>query len=241
MRNSRQIRYTMPGYYAMCLIGEAYGYASTAFNAKRAVEAALKRLGGEQKVVATFSEEDFEWGGCHTRVVGRTISNLLYDICEARNYPIESLDEVHNLQSLREVYQDAMYSCCVQLEKLETQEEYDTRKTEEKRKSLETSAAVIARKHNCSCNSIQFLQALEEEIAHNRDEKELWNNPEVRMEEWAAHRHSGSSEGYFDDLNYVNGRISSDYRRLLEVREWVSQNCPLLWAKWEDAKMTPAS
>jgi hypothetical protein len=111
--------------------------------------------------------------------------------------------------------------------------------SEEQRKKLEVSAKVFAHKHNCKLGTFEFIRAIEEELADNASRREQWNNPEVRMEEWAAHQYAGGgSESYFDDLNYENANFEGESDSLENILEWLRTECPLLMAKYEEKKLS---
>ena len=86
---------------------------------------------------------------------------------------------------------------------------------------------------------VQFGQIkMIEELQSLEFQQETWNHPERRMEEWGAHSLAGAgAESYFDDLNYVNGNISGRRGTLSDILTWLSENCPLLWAKWEENQL----
>ena len=44
----------------------------------------------------------------------------------------------------------------------------------------------------------------------------------------AACRFTGSMDTYYDDLNYENARFDARLDNLVDVLEWLEENCPLL-------------
>ena len=120
---------------------------------------------------------------------------------------------------------------------VETPKQKRKREQEETRIKLEASAAMFASSHNVKPNSIAFIKAVKKEIKRLSRGRDHWNNPEVRMEEWAAHMYNGTRECYFDDLNFENGRFDSDIRSLRAILEWLETACPLLMAKYKEARL----
>jgi hypothetical protein len=123
-----------------------------------------------------------------------------------------------------------------------TRDEFDVYQREERRKRVEEYASEVASAHNVRVGTPEFIKALREEIDEVGDCRERWNNPERRMEEWAAHRYAGNSyETYFDDLNFENGRFESRLDALREVWDWLEQYCPLLMARMMEESLQETS
>jgi len=84
----------------------------------------------------------------------------------------------------------------------------------------------------------EFIDVIERELNGIDYEQERWNDGEIRAEQWAAHMHMGSRDAYFDDLNFENGRYENRRDKLVGILEWISLNCPLLWAQHEERKLS---
>lgn len=117
-----------------------------------------------------------------------------------------------------------------------TIEQYEAGKHEQKRLELEQLAKEFAASKKIKLSSLEFIKAIKEEIEEVNDEKESWNNYEVRAEEWAACQYSGGgSDVYYDDLNYMNGKYSGQISDFYDILEWLREECPLLMCKYEES------
>lgn len=114
-----------------------------------------------------------------------------------------------------------------------TRRDYEERKREEERKRLEHAASDIAARHRVQPGTMEFLAAVEAEIQAADDAHSAWNDPETRMEHWAACMYSGAGrDAYFDDLNFENGRMESRADLAASVLEWCRKATPLLYAQY---------
>ena len=198
----------------------------------------VNNLGGDQDIVMEWGYYDRD-NGQQRSIIRKRLSAIVYDeVCD-RKYNHRWQENISNIKSLNELADRLQDNADDYLVFFGTEEDYNKREQENRRKELEGLASGIAQKHNVSVNSVEFIKAVREEIRAIEYEREEWNNPEVRMEEWAACRYNGlGSDVYFDDLNYVNGNISSRAHNLSDILEWLSQNCPLLWAKAEEQRLS---
>lgn len=121
---------------------------------------------------------------------------------------------------------------------LGTKEEYAEHERERRREELEGLAKRLAAKFKVKLSSIAFIEKLYEAIDIINGDREHWNNPEVRAEEWAACMYSGGgSDVYYDDLNFVNNRYSEQCTDLWDILDWLREECPLLMCKYEEKKL----
>lgn len=231
----------MTGHDMLWHLGEGYGDAQTQIRRSRSIADALDRLGGDRMLVEHVLEYNLDGPG-HTDFHRCTsIRRCLETIYESRFGSGERmLNGIRTHEDFRSVYFETMESEWGRLLHLETPEEQTERQQDERRRELEQLASGIARKHGVRCDSLEFIRIVHQEIESVDYERERWNSGERRMEEWAAHRYAGTTESYFDDLDYVNHRIGDRSRDLNDVLTWLSQTCPLLWAKWEESRLTPA-
>lgn len=121
---------------------------------------------------------------------------------------------------------------------LGTKESYEKYKREQRREKLESSAKELAAKFRVKLSSLEFIEKLNEAIRGVEYGREEWNNPERRMEEWAACMYSGvGSDTYYDDLNFENERFSERMDEYYDILEWLRDECPLLMCKYEEMKL----
>lgn len=199
----------------------------------------IKRLGvpADLELVAIFvdhGDEDYPGSREYTR--SYTVEQVLAELQE--DYKHGDLNDIESIEDLASQFRDMTWGGCVSLA---TVEEHEKRAKEERRAELEAAAAQLAQKHNVRVDSFEFIRALEEEIEKVRHEREEWNNPERRMEEWAACQYTGvGSEVYFDDLNFENGRYGARSDHLFAIREWLESNCPLLMAAYREDQLKKA-
>lgn len=236
MARRRHTRTTME------LLGEGYGQAAEATRKKHQREDVLKRLSlsADLEMVAVFYDhgDDIEGTGPSESARTLTLEAILIDLQEDRWATDDQFDEVESIGDVSSMYRDMNDHDWGGCSFIGTVEDYEKRQQEERRAELETAAAVFAQSHNVRSGSMEFIAAVEAEIERVRDQQEEWNNPERRMEEWAACQHTGGgSEVYFDDLNFENGRYASRRESLFGIMEWLEQNCPLLMAKYRETKL----
>lgn len=98
---------------------------------------------------------------------------------------------------------------------------------------MELAARAFAASCGQAVGTWRFLRELKRAVCGNRRRRKVWNGGEVRMEEWAAHRHAGSG-AYFDDLNYVNGRFHEEREQLREVWRYVQRQFPLTVLRYRE-------
>lgn len=108
-----------------------------------------------------------------------------------------------------------------------TVEEYEAEKSEEMRRKLESEAARIARSHNVKFDTIEFINIINEMIEATH------SNQQGMEEDGLCIGYGCTTEAWFDDYNY----ISSQRNNLHDIFEWLSQECPLLWAKYNESKL----
>jgi len=147
-----------------------------------------------------------------------------------------------DLAELRLDYIDSFTSSHVIGVSIYTVEDYEKRERaheiEEMRRRCEGLTSEFCTRHQLRPGTFEFFQKIEEEIEREAEAQERWNNPEIRMEEWAAHRFAGGgSESYYSDLNYVNSRHQEDRASLDDILEFAQFATPLIWMQYEEQKM----
>lgn len=148
---------------------------------------------------------------------------------------IDAIKTVKDVASwLHESYDPSGY---VHVLSVLTPKQHVKRNAEARRKELEQVAGSLANKYNCKLDSFAFIRHLKREVKQIERQREQWNNPEVRMEEYAAHMYAGSRDAYFDDLNFENDRYSERSRTLTDVLAWLGENCPLLMAQYRERQI----
>lgn len=220
----------------MEFIGQAHGEAAKFGWISMCISQVAERLGGDCELMQTIiAHDEFSSRECASPV---TLASCLEIAFETYGAEIEdSIMKIESISDLRAVYSDVVDGSYCFLAHLETLEQYQERQREEKRKELESFAGSFAHKHGITTNSLEFIQKIHDELQRNEWDHENWNSGERRMEEFAAHRYSGTVHSYFDDLNYVNNQIHGEADTLQGVLDWISESCPLLWAKWEESQL----
>jgi len=204
-------------------------------------EETINRLGvsADLELVAVFFDRgDPDEGNAGEYTRRYTVEQVLTELQEDSYYKDGDLDGIESLDDLSSQFRDMTDSDWGGCVSLATSEEHEKRAQEERRAELESAAASLAQKHNVRVDSFEFIRALEEELEEVRGQREEWNNPERRMEEWAACRYAGvGTEVYFDDLNFENGRYSERSDHLIALQGWLESNCPLLMAAYREQKL----
>jgi len=190
------------------------------------------RIGMELETELIFQGLDYDGiGEPHPFTYTITLSKVLEYISQESHF--SSWEHYRTFDHVSEAY------CSVCEEGyLYTLEEYKKKESESQRERLERVASSFARKHKVGMGSLEFIRAIHEEIERVECQREQWNNPEVRMEEYAACRFSGAgTDTYFDDLNYVNGQHDSNISELYAILDWLGECCPLLMAQYHEMKL----
>lgn len=196
-----------------------------------AINRAIKRLGGNHIIFTEFAYHDYD--GIRKSLDKTTVRKVLDEILDiATSGDIAKIKTIHELGEWYENLFD--YD---PMTFFGTEKDWEHRKAEKERKEIESFASTIAKENNIKTNSLEFLNVVDNLLKNVSYEKERWNDGETRMEEWAAHMYAGSRDAYFDDLNFENSRYASRQDKLENILNWVSENCPLLWAKYEESKL----
>jgi len=109
-------------------------------------------------------------------------------------------------------------------------QEYEEKIREETRKNLENFAASFAAKHKTNGVNLMFLNLLQQEIERIEFDMKTFNDPEAKMERMGRNRSS-----FYDDQEYENNKYYEKIDRLLSIQEYVRENLPLLWARYQEA------
>lgn len=118
-----------------------------------------------------------------------------------------------------------------------TQAEFEAQEKEDERLKLEAAAKEFARSRNVRLSSMEFIAAIKEEIERINDDYEQYNSHERQMEEWAAYSYAGNRSEFFNDKNFTNERYQGNINDLYDILNWLRSECPLLWAKYEEAQL----
>lgn len=199
---------------------------------ERIIDSVIARL-GNPAIITEFADTDPDNYERNTHVSRTTLREVLDEIYEdTYRFDLMRVEDIRCIESeYEEIYEDSPMIF------FGTEEDWNNHKAEARRKELEDTASYIAREHGVKTNSLEFLSIVEEQIDNIAYSKERWNDPEIRAEQWASHMHFGSKDAYFDDLNYENSQYDSHIDKLNGIIEWVSENCPLLWAQYEERKL----
>lgn len=215
-------------------IAEGFAGSIVAIRAERSISEALERIGGDRELATVmydvaYDDEDQPilespyWYPFTVSGFLRGYSTVWHNgQCEASDF-----SDIRSLSDFVGLVRD-LWECgpVVELPEMERQI------AEEKRKKLESVAADFARKCGHKVGTREYVKAAREEIEFVRNQRELWNGPEMRMEQWG--RCNGRSEVYYDDLNFVNGNLDSRLDGLADVMQWLEENCPLLMRQMEE-------
>lgn len=218
-------------------IAAAIGQNTEAAMTEQDVAGAVGRIGNLQ-LVATFAEQDYDSNTMETFRKTLTVEQVARELTEGRWYETGSLDAVGTLDALRDAYGEVVNDGGSHLCSLRTAEEEEEAAAEQNRVRLDGLARDFARRTGCAVGTFEFIRAVEQALGQTRRESEAWNSGERRMEEWAAHSYAGSKDGYFDDLNFVNGRLWGRAGDLRDILDWLRAECPLLMAKYEEMKLS---
>jgi hypothetical protein len=217
-------------------LGAAYGDNARAHLIEQDTQAVVKRF-GNLDLVARFLSDNEETRDRHVYDSKMTVRLVARSITECRWYTVGDLAAVTTIAELGAKMDDAVSSGGGHLLSLKTAESHEAMLAEERRQELEEYAKAFAAKHKKRLGTLDFIAAVEDAVAEVRRQRDQWNNPERRMEEWGACLHAGvGSSVYFDDLNFENGRFGSRIDNLEGIFEWLQQECPLLMAKYEEEK-----
>jgi hypothetical protein len=112
--------------------------------------------------------------------------------------------------------------------KVETENEYQARRTDEQRRELERTASGIAQRYGVEAGTMDFIKACESELERFQDYRQglredgLCIGYGVTYEQWA------------DEFNCSVWDSDAIYK----ILEWVKTECPLLWSKYLESKLT---
>ena len=214
---------------------------------ERVTKSSSEALGDKEYIVEySFPNYDDDFGGHGESRKTYSAEDMLEEIYDEDlswrrrfrpNYAPSCLRGIKTEKDLLSAFADKLENdeCFVSF--IGSEEDYRKLEQKRRREELEGLAAEVAHKHKVGVRSIEFLKAVQKEIDAVNYEHEDWNNPEVRAEEWMAVRYNGlNSDVYFDDLNFVNGRIGSRLEDLYGIMEWVGENCPMLYAQYCEEK-----
>lgn len=200
------------------------------------IQDVVSRL-GNLELVATYADENEETNKYIVYRQNVTVEKICQEITESKYYKYTKMSEINTLAALESAYSDYFNNGSGHLVSLRTIEDQNEWESEQKRQKLELAAKMFAEENKLRMDSLEFIRALENEVASNQCQKDSWNSGEIRAEEWAAHQYTGGSESYFDDLNYVNDGFSNRSKELIDILEWLRGECPLLMAKYEEQKL----
>lgn len=189
-------------------------------------------------IMRMWQETNPDWGGgCEEYTKTMTIGEMIQDMRNEDCFDFQPQNNLDVIASYRDFYDDIAngYSGIIGIY---TEEQYKEEKQEERRKELEVLAGELARKNKVRLDSFEFIRLVEEKIEEVEYQQKSWNNPERRMEEWAACRYAGVGQDvYFDDLNFENSRYNERQGTYRDILAWLGENCPLLMAKYKEEKL----
>jgi len=143
-------------------------------------------------------------------------------------YLINWFSEIQNFKNLASNWNDVNEDSFLFIKK-----EYEENIREETRKKLEADAASFSAKHKTGGINVLFLTILQEEIDNIESSRESFNDPEAKMERLG--RYGSNRSSFYDDQEYENNKYYEKIDRLLSIQEYVRENLPLLWARYQEA------
>jgi hypothetical protein len=196
----------------------------------------LTQLGmnGEEVFFESYGYEDLEYGGMRQGVSRHTSREMLADMIGNddwdRKNGYESLLTCKTLDQFKSHYRDVTESRDVWIGHIETETEYQDRKADEERKRLEGLASEIAQEEGCKVDSIEFIRACERRMERQRDYRYG-----LREDGLCATSNPFSSAGRDEWNDMYNSSVSRE-ATVGEILEWLAENCPLLWAKYQETR-----
>lgn len=188
----------------------------------------LKRLLPAGDLYLYGVEDDFE--NCQSREVFHRVNRrqILADLTERRFRAenLEALSTADSFARVSEIYCDTMDCDSFQARELLTAAERDRRAKERERRRLERLAGEIARRHNCSVDSVEFIRACKSELRGFREYRE------GLREDGLCIGFGVSPDQWFEEFNASQG----DSATVSEVLAWLAAECPLLWARAQEAE-----
>ncbi|MGH8528632.1 MAG: hypothetical protein ACRETN_02145 [Nevskiales bacterium] len=135
------------------------------------------------------------------------------------------------LRSAADVINLIADACCEDGGSVETESDFAARKSEERRRKLERAASDLARRYDVEPGSMAFIEACEAELERFSDyrrgmrEDGLCIGYGVTYEQWS------------DEFNSSAGDSDAVY----SILDWLADECPLLWAKYQEGKLAEAA
>lgn len=228
-------------------LGEGYGEAAHAVRCKREVDRTLARLGGDRSLqyVSYWNGSDDRYddttyapGSAWQKTTLRQVLADMVDYTDVRGRSkAADLGELRSLDDVSEWFQDTNDSDYGGVSCLYTDEKAHAERLERTRVELESTAAAFASRCGHKVGTREYVLAARRAMAEVDYQRERWNDPEVRAEQWAACRFAGSGS-YFDDLNFENSRYDKRLSGLQDVLDWLEQACPMLMRQVESELVT---
>lgn len=226
--------------YNTRIIAQGYGRAAVESRRAKDISRCVRRLGGDKTIryVYGYYEPGPYESQARTCDQSLLLSELLAEMSQSRFYSFGDFERIKTFSDIGWYWSD-IDDICVDF--IGTEKEYEDYRIEKDRKQYEQLASEVARKYRVKVDSIDFIKAVQSEIDAVNEESDQWNNPEVRMEEWAACQYAGGgSDTYYDDLNFVNGQFSGRLDDLYGILDWIAEACPLLWARYRESMTVEA-
>jgi hypothetical protein len=114
------------------------------------------------------------------------------------------------------------------------EEEYKEYQSEKERRELENAASAFAGQCGHPVGTPAYVLAIHKAINGAFDDYDEDRSGERKMERWAAHQYCGSSDGFWEDEDYINGQHMDRIDSLQMVLTWLTKNCPLLMLKMDE-------
>jgi hypothetical protein len=228
-------------------LGEGYGKAAHAVRCERQVDRTLARLGGDRSLqyVSYWHGSDDRYDDYYSEPGSAwkttTLRQVLVDMVEYRDWRgrerSADFGELRSLSDVSDWFRDANDGDCGRVSRLYTDAEAHAERLERKRVELESTAAAFASRCGHKVGTREYVLAARKAVDEVDYQRERWNDPEVRAEQWAACRYAGSNS-YFDDLNFENSRYDRRISGLQDVLDWLEQTCPMLMRQVESELVT---
>lgn len=199
---------------------------------------------GDTVLIAIYRERDEESGQDYkseTELDGSRVFDELVNY-RYRDEAFRAIFEaVEKLDRIRELLAEIIAGDWGQVS-IVTKEANEKKKADDERRRLESLARGIAAREDVEIDSLEFIEALDRLADGLSWDRETQLGGEARAEHWAACQFSGAGrDTFYSDMDYTSGQFDRADQDLGDVRAWISKNCPLLWAQYQEKKLAEAA
>ena len=139
---------------------------------------------------------------------------------------IEYLQGIKDLSTLQSYYAGAHDNGPDGISTLWDAKDYAENIQQKKRKELEQVTRNLILKYGTTDVNKTFIEKLKEDIEIRQEEMNDFYSGEQRAERYHMNKHA-----YHEDNDYMNTMFNQNICELIEVKDWIQTNLPLLWAQ----------